>query len=93
MNFREIWRAIVLYGLFAVLVITGFHELPDGEITLVKLLLNDRNWHESEVPAASSNVRAVILGGPHQMQAPVFAATRFKCHLGRCRPDDYHYRR
>jgi hypothetical protein len=47
MNFREIWRAIVLYGLFAVLVITSFHELPDGEIILVKLLLNDRNWHEA----------------------------------------------
>ena len=34
MNLREIWRAIVLYGLFAVLVITGFHELPDGESIL-----------------------------------------------------------
>jgi len=31
---REIWRAIVLYGLFAVLVITGFQELPDGESIL-----------------------------------------------------------
>lgn len=26
----EIWRAIVLYGLFAVLLVAGWHELPPG---------------------------------------------------------------
>jgi hypothetical protein len=30
-SFHEIWRSFVLYGLFIVLVITGFHELPDEE--------------------------------------------------------------
>jgi hypothetical protein len=34
MGRREVWRAIVLCGLFAVLVITGFHELPDRESIL-----------------------------------------------------------
>ena len=33
-SFREIWRSFVLYGLFAVLVIAGFHELPEGETIL-----------------------------------------------------------
>jgi hypothetical protein len=34
MSVREVWRSFVLYGLFAVLVITGFHELPDRESVL-----------------------------------------------------------
>lgn len=30
----EIWRAIVLYGLFAALLVAGWHELPPGETIL-----------------------------------------------------------
>jgi hypothetical protein len=29
MSLREIWRSIVLYGLFAALVYTGFEDLPE----------------------------------------------------------------
>jgi len=34
MNFREGWRSFVLHALFFVLVVTGWHELPDGESIL-----------------------------------------------------------
>jgi len=34
MNAREIWRSFVLYGLFFVLLIGGWHELPEGESIL-----------------------------------------------------------
>lgn len=29
------WRALVLYGLFALLLIAGWHELPEGESILL----------------------------------------------------------
>jgi hypothetical protein len=33
-NFREIWRSFVLYGLFFMLLVAGWHELPGGESIL-----------------------------------------------------------
>jgi hypothetical protein len=33
-NLREIWRSIVLYGLFFVLAIAGWGALPEGESIL-----------------------------------------------------------
>jgi hypothetical protein len=34
MRGREIWRSCVLYGLFFLLLIGGWHELPEGESIL-----------------------------------------------------------
>ena len=34
MNLRAIWRAFVLFGIFFVLLIAGWHELPGGESLL-----------------------------------------------------------
>jgi hypothetical protein len=34
MNIREGWRSFVLYAIFFVLLVTGWHELPDGESIL-----------------------------------------------------------
>ena len=49
MNLREIWRSFVLYGLFLVLAIAGWRELPEGESILP--------WY---VVVASAAVPAVI---------------------------------
>ena len=34
MSVREICRSFVLYGLFFILMIAGWHELPEGESVL-----------------------------------------------------------
>jgi hypothetical protein len=34
MKLRAIWRAFVLFGIFFVLLIAGWHELPGGESLL-----------------------------------------------------------
>jgi hypothetical protein len=34
MDLRAIWRAFVLFGIFFVLLIAGWHELPGGESLL-----------------------------------------------------------
>jgi hypothetical protein len=31
---REIWRSFVLYAIFFVLLVTGWHELPGGDSIL-----------------------------------------------------------
>jgi len=33
-NIREIWRSLVLYGLFFMLAIAGWRALPEGESIL-----------------------------------------------------------
>jgi hypothetical protein len=34
MRVREIWRSFVLYGIFVLLLIAGWHELPSGDSIL-----------------------------------------------------------
>jgi len=34
MNFREGWRSFVLYAIFFVLLVTGWHELPGDDSIL-----------------------------------------------------------
>lgn len=34
MRGREVWRSVVLYGLFSLLLIAGWHDLPSNYSTL-----------------------------------------------------------
>jgi hypothetical protein len=34
MRGREVWRSFVLYALFFILLVAGWHELPGGESIL-----------------------------------------------------------
>jgi hypothetical protein len=42
MSGRDIWRSIVLYALFAVLLIAGWQELPGGDSILPWYVIGDR---------------------------------------------------